>query len=273
MRDLRRASQELNVAQLIDHMLVHMGYLDFLRDGTPDGETRLENVRELITVADEFSAEGPVGSLASFLEDAALAADADEYDASADAVTLITLHAAKGLEFGVVFIVGMEEGMCPHSRSVDDPYQLEEERRLLYVGITRARRRLFLTYTAHRSQFGDAAMRQPSRYFKDLPKELLQGTATAVQGRRREWTAGSREAAGIGSPLGGDGRGGPSTGRPTPSFEKVRPGQRVAHPKFGEGVVVSVEARGEDQEVTVAFPEVGVKRLLASYANLKGTQG
>jgi DNA helicase-2/ATP-dependent DNA helicase PcrA len=158
----------------------------------------------------------------------------------------------------------MEEGMCPHSRSVDDPYQLEEERRLLYVGITRARRRLFLTYTAHRSQFGDSSLRQPSRFFKDLPKELLQGTAAAVQGRRRESWSGGHGAGGSGGT-----NGAADQGRAAMAFEKVKPGQRVDHAKFGEGVVVSVDARGDDQEVTVAFPEVGVKRLLASYAHLK----
>jgi DNA helicase-2/ATP-dependent DNA helicase PcrA len=164
----------------------------------------------------------------------------------------------------------MEEGMCPHSRSVDDPNQLEEERRLLYVGITRARRRLFLTYTAHRSQFGDSSLRQPSRYFKDLPRELLQGTAAAIQGRRTEW--GQPAASGSGAygsrSRGLNGASDAPAPRP-PAAEKVRPGDHVEHAKFGSGTVVSVQARGDDEEVTVAFPDVGVKRLLASYANLQ----
>ncbi|HVC35524.1 MAG TPA: UvrD-helicase domain-containing protein, partial [Chloroflexota bacterium] len=188
MSVLRRASRELVVARLLDQVLERTGYAEFLKDGTEEGQARWDNVRELLTVAEEFSHYDPESSLAAFLEDVALAGDADEYDASAEAVTLITLHAAKGLEFDVVFIAGLEEGICPHSRSVEDERQLEEERRLLYVGITRARRRLFLTYAARRSQFGEAGARQPSRFFQDLPKDLVQGTARAVQGRGRDWT-------------------------------------------------------------------------------------
>lgn len=275
----RRLAAELTVGQLLDKVMEHTGYLEHLRDGTPDAENRVENVRELITVAEEFSHQGAEGSLAAFLEDAALAADADEYDESADAVTLITLHAAKGLEFGVVFIVGLEEGICPHSRSVDNPDQLEEERRLLYVGMTRARRRLYLTYTAHRTQYGDAAPRQPSRYFDDLPRELVAGTAPAITGRRRDWSEDASPfprgpqigavspRAPVFRPIGPE----PAPVKPvasSPAAQRLRPGQRVSHPKFGEGTVVGVQARGDDTEVSVAFPNLGVKRLLASYANL-----
>jgi DNA helicase-2/ATP-dependent DNA helicase PcrA len=277
MAALRRLAAEVTVGQLLDKVIAHTGYLEYLRDGGPDAENRAENVRELITVAEEFSHQGAEGSLAAFLEDAALAADADEYDESADAVTLITLHAAKGLEFGVVFIVGMEEGICPHSRSLDNPDQLEEERRLLYVGMTRARRRLYLTYTAHRTQYGDAAPRQPSRYFDDLPRELVQGTAPAIQVKRRD-PSGNGALSGFGPrvngvtaprapvfrPIGPE----PAPVKPVASAQRLRPGQRVLHAKFGEGTVVGVEARGDDQEVSVAFPDLGVKRLLASYANL-----
>lgn len=267
---LRRASGELVVSRLIDKILSETGYAEFLKDGTEEGEARWDNVRELLTVAEEFSHLGPGASLAAFLEDAALAADADEYDASAEAVTLITLHAAKGLEFSVVFIVGLEEGICPHSRSIDEPHQLEEERRLLYVGVTRARRRLFLTYASRRSQFGESSPRQPSRFFHDLPRHLVQGTARAVQSRssdgalRRDttvWrptTTGSR-----------DGVNPAATRLDRPALPGFKPGDRVIHPAFGAGVVVSVEQRLDDQEVTVAFPDRPLKRLLASYANLQ----
>jgi DNA helicase-2/ATP-dependent DNA helicase PcrA len=266
--DLTAASEERTVDRLLEAILERTGYLDSLRDGSQEGENREENVRELIRVAVEFAHAGPRAGLEAFLEDAALAADADEYDASAEAATLITLHAAKGLEFGSVFIAGLEEGMCPHSRSTDDPGQLEEERRLFYVGMTRARRHLYLTYAARRSQFGESAARVPSRYFKDLPRELVQGTASAIQGRRRDWTEPSvRDVQSIGQ------RGRPDltlVQRPAPvAAPEIRSGQRVVHPSFGEGIVVAVQARGDDQEVTVAFPNTPVKKLLQSYAKLR----
>lgn len=268
---LRRASRELVVSRLIDKVLEVTGYGEFLKDGTEEGQGRWDNVRELISVAEEFSHYDPEASLAAFLEDAALAADADEYDASTDAVTMITLHAAKGLEFDVVFIAGLEEGICPHSRSIDDERQVEEERRLLYVGMTRARRRLFLTYAARRSQFGDAGARQPSRFFKDLSSDLVQGTARAIRGQGGGW---ARQDSLVSRPITPRQRDGwlpgpttvPRPPQPTVGF---KPGDRVAHPKFGEGVVVSVERRGDDQEVTVAFPNLPIKRLLASLANLQ----
>jgi DNA helicase-2/ATP-dependent DNA helicase PcrA len=286
--DLHNATDILPVSKLIDTILKRTGYLDSLNDGTANGDARVENVRELIQVAAEFDQVDGRASLEAFLEDAALAADADEYDAAADSVTLITLHAAKGLEFGHVFLVGLEEGMCPHSRSVDEPSQLEEERRLLYVGVTRARHRLFLTYAARRTQFGDSSERQPSRFFRDIPAELLQGTAPAIQARRPNWTtsSGATGTTGLKRPVIVKGVQTPRTAF-LPSAEgqepisaasgvtvgakalpALRAGNRVGHPTFGEGIVVSVEDRGDDRELTVAFPDLPVKRLLQSYAKL-----
>ncbi|HLG51888.1 MAG TPA: UvrD-helicase domain-containing protein [Chloroflexota bacterium] len=263
---LRRASAEMVVARLLERILELTGYRELLDDGTEEGESRLDNVRELITVAEEFSVYGPEGSLAAFLEDAALAADADEYDRASDAVTLITLHAAKGLEFDVVFIVGLEEGLCPHSRSVEDPRQLEEERRLLYVGVTRARRRLFLTYASRRSHFGEGSIREPSRFFRDLPPELVQGTARVIQRPGRSPGL-ARQQSTAHSLIDASSR--ESDGQQAPAITLLRPGDRVVHPTFGQGVVVSVVDRDGDQEVTVAFPNLPLKRLLASYAKLR----
>ena len=272
MRELRLGATDLVVARLLERNLEKTGYVTLLRDGTVEGESREENIRELIRVAEEFSHYEPEASLAAFLEDAALAADADEYDESADAVTLITLHAAKGLEFGTVYIVGLEEGICPHSRSVDEPRQLEEERRLLYVGMTRARRRLYLTYAARRSQFGSESGRIPSRFFKDVPTELVQGTASAIARGRREWTHASEPPF---TPVGARRSGveplGPVPPRPAApvSVSQLRAGERVIHPTFGEGVIVNATTRGDDQELTVAFTGLPIKRLLASYAKLR----
>jgi DNA helicase-2/ATP-dependent DNA helicase PcrA len=271
--DLQAAMQRETVDRLLESILKRTGYLDYLRDGTQEAEQREENVRELIRVAQEFAGNPPEASLEAFLEDAALAADADEYDESADAVTLITLHAAKGLEFGTVFIVGLEEGICPHSRSVDEPNQLEEERRLLYVGVTRARRRLYLTFAARRTQFGESSPRIYSRFLKDLPDDVLQGAVHVLKLPRREWVTDSPSRSGL-RPIAGVGS---TFSRAAPAIEpvarpalvEVQPGYRVRHATFGEGVVISVTKKLDDLEVAVAFPNLPLKRLLQSYARLQ----
>ena len=147
-----------------------------------DGEERWENVQELRNVAAQFDELEPEQALMRFLEDVALMSDADEYDEKVDAVTLITLHAAKGLEFPVVFITGMEEGLLPHMRSFDDPAQMEEERRLAYVGVTRAKDRLYLLRAFRRAMMGQGSHNPPSRFLKDLPPELVHVAQASVEG-------------------------------------------------------------------------------------------
>ena len=190
-------------------------------------------------------------------------ADVDEMEERSDAITLITLHAAKGLEFPVVFIAGLEEGLLPHMRSYDDPQQMEEERRLCYVGITRAKERLYLTRAQRRLLMGSGSANPMSRFLKDIPVELTSGKAAPERPQPSFGLVRTRQAvafAGTGQP----------PVRPAPPEGGYSAGERVRHAKFGEGIVVSSRDTGSDQEVTVAFKgEHGVKRLLVSFAPLE----
>ncbi|MGB2694676.1 MAG: 3'-5' exonuclease, partial [Dehalococcoidia bacterium] len=256
-----------SVAELMSKALDRARYRRYLFDEyEDDAEERWENVQQLLTLAAEYDGLEPEQALPQFLEDVALVSDADTYDDRADAVTLITLHAAKGLEFPVVFIVGMEEGVLPHMRSFDDPGQLEEERRLCYVGITRAKERLYLVRAFRRYLMGSSQHNPPSRFLRDLPQELV--------ARRRTVGEEAEELRYRGpslSRLRADGRVATRERRPAPPTDAVfAAGDHVRHERFGEGVVVSCVVTPSDQEVTVAFTGgAGVKKLLLSYAPLE----
>ena len=204
-------------------------------------------------------------------------------DETADAITLITLHQAKGLEYPVVFIVGLQEGLLPHSRSLDDPNQLEEERRLFYVGITRCMDRLFLTRAfRQRGWRGDGGIGIPSRFLRDVPSELIakvpQTAGVRYGGQsfpdfssgEAEVTATSGEFAVVSADGGGSNGAASSDGEGEVSFKE---GDRVVHGAFGEGLVLKTAGPASDKEVTVVFREAGVKRLLVSFANLKRAEG
>jgi DNA helicase-2/ATP-dependent DNA helicase PcrA len=248
-------------SQLLTLALERTGYRRYLLEDIDDGEERWENAQELVNVAAQYDDLEPASALPTFLEDVALVSDTDEYDEKADAVTFITLHAAKGLEFPVVFIVGMEEGILPHIRSYDDPAQMEEERRLCYVGITRCKERLYLLRAFRRHYMGLSAHNPASRFLKDIPPELVAAPATTEggTGNQEPGTRGRRRALG------------PGSGPPVPQTEAAfAAGDHVRHAKFGEGVVVSCDVKGSDQEVTVVFKgEAGIKKLLLSFANLE----
>ncbi|MDP2957002.1 MAG: 3'-5' exonuclease, partial [Longimicrobiales bacterium] len=268
LNELIDAAPSQNLSELLDTVLARTDYRRYLlesAEGGPDGEERWDNVQELRTVASQYSAEGgpasggdelaPAEALTRFLEDVALITDVDEYDERADAVTLITLHAAKGLEFPVVFIVGMEEGLLPHMRSYDDPAQMEEERRLCYVGMTRAQQGLYLVRTFRRSFGGH---NPPSRFLADIPSHLVAASerAPATEGlpARQRFAAAATQ---------------PASHRPRHPDASFTAGDRVRHTKFGEGIVVSCEPSSGDQLVVVAFKgEAGLKRLLLSFAPL-----
>ena len=257
-------------ATVLQAVLEQSGYVAELQASTdPQDETRLENLAELESVAQEFTEANPEGSLAEFLEQVALVADSDEIpdaDGSGGVVTLMTLHTAKGLEFPVVFLTGMEDGVFPHMRSLGDARELEEERRLAYVGITRARERLYLSRAITRSAWGSPAFNPPSRFLEEIPDSVLEW--------RRE------EPIGGGSGLGAGHSGGYGSS-PASSSAALRlgdrvigsgpvtslsVGDRVTHQKFGLGTVVTTSGVGDKAEATIDFGSAGVKRLLLRYA-------
>ena len=244
---------------LLEAAMARTGYVDELTDSSdPQDETRLENLHELVGVAREYEERVGGGTLAEFLEQVALVADADEVpdpDESGGVVTLMTLHSAKGLEFPVVFLTGMEDGVFPHLRSLGDSREMEEERRLAYVGITRARERLYVSRATMRSAWGQTSYNPASRFLEELPAELVEWQrqpepAMAVMANAVVARGGSRRA---GSGL-----------RAVPT---LAPGDRVTHDVFGLGTVVATAGIGEGAEATIGFGgEVGTKRLLLRYA-------
>ena len=248
--ELMAKSHGLSLAELLDEILEHIGYREYLLE-KEDGEDRWENIMELKSVAREYSGLNPEEALATFLEKISLVADIDELDEKADAVTLITLHQAKGLEFPVVFIVGMEEGILPHRKSFDDPEEMEEERRLCYVGMTRAEKQLYLLHSYRRSLFG-GSVNPPSRFLQDISPHLV-----TTQGLWEEESLGLPATVYSQSPIN------------SLSTLGLKVGDWVHHSKFGDGIVMDCLPDRGDQVVTVAFEEAGVKKLLLSLAKLE----
>jgi DNA helicase-2/ATP-dependent DNA helicase PcrA len=253
MTDLIDKGQDLGLVELFDRIVEVSGYKQHLA-GLVDGEERWENILELRGVAQDYKDMGPGEGLAAFLEGVALVSDVDSLEEKSDSVTLITLHQAKGLEFPVVFIVGMEEGILPHFKSIDDPAQLEEERRLCYVGITRAKRRVYLVHAFRRHLMGSSSVNRPSRFLEDIPARLVRASSAWEAGdNRKEASISTSDQAAF-------------TASELPEF---KPGEHVRHGQFGEGVVVSYHHVRNDVEVTVAFDGTGVKRFLLSFAKIE----
>lgn len=243
--------RELTLAELVDEILERTGYREYLLE-KESGEERRDNITELRNAAREYSELNPEEALTSFLEKASLVADIDNLDEKNDTATLITLHQAKGLEFPVVFIAGMEEGVLPHRKSFGDPSEIEEERRLCYVGITRAGKRLYLLRSFRRSLFGSGSANPASRFIQDISPHLLT-------------TKGLWDKVNISSVAG--------VHTPSPihsnDISDLKVGDHVFHSKFGNGIVMNCLPAKEDQIVTVAFEESGAKKLLLSLAHLE----
>jgi DNA helicase-2/ATP-dependent DNA helicase PcrA len=253
--DLRNRAQGMGVADLIVAVMEDSGYVRELQsEDTHDSRARLENLQELVGVAREYEKTDEEPSLAGFLANIALVSDLDALVEDASYVTLMTLHSAKGLEFPSVFLTGLEEGVFPHSRALTEPNELEEERRLAYVGITRAIDRLFLTYASRRALFGNTYAYPKSRFIEELPSlEILESDSVPLArpagGRWREVAI--HESAGAGVHLG------------------LESGDRVRHPKWGEGRIENIVGAGGDGLVTIDFPNVGQKMLMLKYAPLE----
>jgi len=260
-------SMALDTTELIDLAVERTGYGAMLREDKERGEERMENLQELRASAEQFSGSDERGQLTDFLENVALVSDVDglqggdDSEIDADAITLITLHQAKGLEYDAVFLVGLEDGMLPHSRSLEDPAQLEEERRLLYVGMTRARKRLYMFRAFQRRFHGQSGSQTASRFLLEIPESLV--TIRDIRGH-------SRVADRIPDPMWTKRAASTPAPRPaTRSADEFAPGERVKHDVFGEGVVVSSSGSGTDTQVTVAFVGEGVKRLMLSFAPIE----
>jgi len=253
MQEFIARSQELSLVDLFDLVVNRIGYEEYLLSG-PDGEERWDNILELRTVAQQYRDLKPPEGLAAFLEGVTLVSDVDGLDESVAGVTLITLHQAKGLEFPVVFIVGMEDGILPHIRSFDDPEQMEEERRLCYVGVTRAKQKVYLVRAFRRSLMGSSTVNRPSRFLQDIPPHLVTGGGL-WQGEERQIAEAvySRNKASA----------------PSVAGLELKDGDRVYHPQFGDGVVVSCKTVKDDVEAVVVFKAAGIKKLLLSFANLE----
>jgi DNA helicase II / ATP-dependent DNA helicase PcrA len=254
------AAGDASPGDVLEAVLDKTGYVAELRQSSdPQDEGRVENLEELVSVAREFEEARPDGTLGDFLEQVSLVADADEVpdgDDSGGVVTLMTLHTAKGLEFPVVFLSGMEDGVFPHMRSLGDPKELEEERRLAYVGITRAEKRLYLSRAVVRSAWGSPSYNPASRFLDDIPSELV------------EWTGATETSA---SQVAADKamRRGRVAGPGLRPILALNPGDRVSHDSFGLGRVVAVRGVADQSEVEVDFGgDVGTKRLLLRYAPL-----
>lgn len=252
-------ADESSSLTLLDKIIADSGYRDYIDDGTDEGRDRWENVLELRRLASERQDR----SLSEFLEEIALVSDQDTLENATNVPTLLTLHAAKGLEFPVVFIVGLNDGTLPHNRSFDDPEGMMEERRLFYVGITRAEDRLYLLFSQMRSMYGYPDYTEPSRFLEDVPEELLLDDRPAYgyssgerPGRRASRTENYRWDEADSQPA--------AVLRPD-----YQPGMRVQHPSWGEGLVLNSRIQDDDEILDIFFEEVGLKRVVASLARLE----
>jgi DNA helicase-2/ATP-dependent DNA helicase PcrA len=282
-----RASQ-VGIGALLEELVEELDLLQALRDEGPDGDDRAENVKELIAGALDFDSErleeddvpgDGFTELDLFLQQVALVAEVDLHDPEADTVTLMTLHNAKGLEFPTVFISGLEDGLFPLARAYDDPEALEEERRLFYVGLTRAQDRLFLTYARQRRRAGEYMFGRLSPFAETIGDELLESRSTqrSRAGYQTGFGAGFRTNRGrspVRTPEGNKaGKGWDVEASLDVEYNQDLPrfvkGERVAHPTFGSGTVMEISGFGPDLKVTVNFDSVGKKKLLARYADLE----
>ncbi|PWI57266.1 DNA helicase PcrA [Sulfoacidibacillus thermotolerans] len=255
IRQLAAQQDYLTVTELTEELLLRSGYREMLKsDRTIEGQARLENVEEFLSVTQEYEKRNPTGGLIGFLTDVALVADSEQEGGSGDGITLMTLHSAKGLEFPVVFLVGMEEGVFPHARSATDEREMEEERRLCYVGITRAQKELYLTCANTRMLFGQTKANPPSRFLQEIPQEVLVDVKKATGSFpriAREGMAVEQTPKSFGGDL----------------TENWSVGDRVLHRKWGEGLVLARSGTGEDLELTIEFAApTGTRKLMVKYA-------
>lgn len=259
----------LPLGEFVERMLKETGYAaQYEKMNNEEGRGRLENIGEFIGAVQEFE-ESMGGSLADFLESVALVADIDDLEEESGAVSLMTMHSAKGLEFPVVFVTGLEEGIFPHSRAFYNVDEMEEERRLCYVAITRAQKRLYLTYCTERNLFGKTSYNKPSRFLQELPEDCVQGDLPQESAPMAERAQAPGQGSGHGERKSFQKVFVPAAMRVKENAQDYRPGVKVSHKKFGNGVIQAVEGTGAGATVSVAFEEAGLKRLSLSFAPLE----
>lgn len=269
--DLLNDIEGKDVLSLIETVIKQTGYGDMLdkeAEHDPQGESRKENVGEFLSVAKDYMDSNPEGNLQDFLENVALVSDVDDFENSDSKVTLMTLHAAKGLEFPVVFLTGLDEGLFPHSRTLMDPAQVEEERRLAYVGITRAERQLYVTNAVTRTMYGRISAYMPSRFLAEIPPQFMedyhrksampQSRTTAVPGKQRVSILTKPVASSL-----------PKKHAVTDTFAK---GDKVRHKIWGIGTVLDVIGEGPNMQMKIQFPTKGVRQVVVKYAPLEKVQ-
>lgn len=269
--DLLNDIEGKDVLSLIETVIKQTGYGDMLdkeAEHDPQGESRKENVGEFLSVAKDYMDSNPEGNLQDFLENVALVSDVDDFESSDSKVTLMTLHAAKGLEFPVVFLTGLDEGLFPHSRTLMDPAQVEEERRLAYVGITRAERQLYVTNAVTRTMYGRISAYMPSRFLAEIPPQFMedyhrksampQSRTTAVPGKQRVSILSKPVASSL-----------PKKHAVTDTFAK---GDKVRHKIWGIGTVLDVIGEGPNMQMKIQFPTKGVRQVVVKYAPLEKVQ-
>lgn len=295
IEELRLKKQGLSISELLKEVLNKSGYTRALElENTVEAETRMQNLEEFLTVAIEFEEESADNTLPEFLESITLSSDVDEMQDEDNTVTLMTLHSAKGLEFPVVFLVGMEEGIFPGYKSIGEPKELEEERRLFYVGITRAKQFLYLTCAKHRTIFGSTSYNAVSRFIKEIPDNLLDGVVNNDQEEKfndmsYNWEYGKTSAGKVTTYKFDEAKNeikqkSTYQFRTAESFlsslsqkqansgvdiTKYKEGMRIYHKKFGEGIIQKIEAEGDDYKLDIQFDKSGHKRLMAKFANLE----
>jgi DNA helicase-2/ATP-dependent DNA helicase PcrA len=279
---LAQSARQDTVSITLGKMLDQTGYLNSLREeNSEDANDRIENLMELVSAARDYESHDAEASLGGFVDRLSLLSETDEESGNREArVWLMTMHAAKGLEFPLVVIAGMEEGLFPHSRSGEDDDEIEEERRLCYVGLTRAEEKLILTSAARRRVFGEYQGTMPSRFLDEIPAELIERIAPTVSAQRQgAFSHEHYEFRTNPYGRGGRGRGGGRWREDSPTYDyenedqsaggSVRVGMRVRHAQFGIGNVLAMEEHTDDVKITVRFNTVGVKKLLAKFAKLE----
>ena len=270
------ASGDYSLAELYNLIIEHTGYENYLRVEKENADVRIENIEELSSNIIKFEEDyGDEADLSNFLEEISLMTDIDNYDADADTCVMMTLHSAKGLEFPVVFITGMEDGLFPSNASISTPEEINEERRLAYVGITRAKEKLYLTKTKYRMLFGSTTYNKDSRFLGEIPSELVERTG---EGRLRTSSAfsssgtGGKISVGVGKgakPMAGVPRAGAYQPPAAKSGITYKVGDVVLHKLFGKGMIMTAEKMGNDTLLEIAFDKAGTKKLMANFCKME----